>query len=797
MYRESAMPHSYFRQPADKKGEFYVHCEVVDRPGRSSNGLKKVTLNMRVYVNQAQVAKKFELDAGETSRVSMGADFGKIIQILLRISKPEYLQCLKADGCKYDKSKVKEVNGIVPFLKYLEDDGKKNLEAPSPPGLTVTLRPYQRQSLRFMLDQEQSTGMARLLWQGPMNFAGMEKKLYYSQFLHAFSENAIPPHAPRGGFLCEEMGLGKTVEVLGLILANPAPVPMPRIKGVEYTTCDGAVTVQSRGTLVICPVSLVGQWAAEAKSKVKDEALSIYQYHGSSRKKDPKFLADHDVVVTTYATLGTDFGSSAFRPHKSASPLHEIHWHRIVLDESHNVKNSKSQHSKACCALKSLNRWCATGTPVGTTVQDLQGQLQFLHFHPLCNPSVFKRMFETPLTSSDHSGHNKAIFSVLKNLTIRHTKSQKIGGQTVLTLPPRTDVDIKIVLTEPERELYQQQENQARAYFHPIQVRGDRAVGKATIALLSALLPLRQLCAGGNMSRLTSAPIIPQANGTGDHAVMKRTQSSPGSDLECVICHDVLDHPVMTPCGHWFCCECITTWLESDAGRRGCPYCRGTFKKEDLAEPEAPLQLALLPADAEAQAAKDEEAAKPPMVLSKLKALVEDLRQIQLRDPSVKCLIFSQFTTSIDWLKEGLTTAGFGYRTITGSMPQKQRAKAIDAFQSDPPTTVFLLSMRSGAVGINLTAANVVYMLEPCLDPSLEEQAIGRVHRMGQTRPVTVKRLLVADSVEERVVKVVKDRCRSTAGQASTNSMGSGNAGALKTDRQKLKTEEWTYLFQA
>lgn len=83
-----------------------------------------------------------------------------------------------------------------------------------------------------------------------------------------------------------------------------------------------------------------------------------------------------------------------------------------------------------------------------------------------------------------------------------------------------------------------------------------------------------------------------------------------------------------------------------------------------------------------------------------------------------------------------LPQEGFGFRTITGSMPLKQRAKSIEAFQNDAPTTVFLLSVRSGAVGINLTAANYVFLMEPCLNHALEDQAIGRSWRMGQTRKV-------------------------------------------------------------
>jgi SNF2 family DNA or RNA helicase len=75
----------------------------------------------------------------------------------------------------------------------------------------------------------------------------------------------------------------------------------------------------------------------------------------------------------------------------------------------------------------------------------------------------------------------------------------------------------------------------------------------------------------------------------------------------------------------------------------------------------------------------------------------------------------------------------------------------LQAFQGDPPTTVFLLSIRSGAVGINLTAANHVFLLEPCINPALEEQAIGRAWRMGQTRKVVVKRFYVKVSRQDGV----------------------------------------------
>jgi hypothetical protein len=89
-------------------------------------------------------------------------------------------------------------------------------------------------------------------------------------------------------------------------------------------------------------------------------------------------------------------------------------------------------------------------------------------------------------------------------------------------------------------------------------------------------------------------------------------------------------------------------------------------------------------------------------------------------------------------------------------MPLAARGRALAEFQSDPPTTVFLLSIRAGACGINLTQANEVFLLEPCLNPALEAQAVGRVHRMGQTRDVRVTRLVMAGSVEERILEAQK-----------------------------------------
>lgn len=113
---------------------------------------------------------------------------------------------------------------------------------------------------------------------------------------------------------------------------------------------------------------------------------------------------------------------------------------------------------------------------------------------------------------------------------------------------------------------------------------------------------------------------------------------------------------------------------------------------------------------------------------SKFRVLLKELESIRDTDASSKSLVFSQFNSTLAYLQDELPKHGFQFRTLQGSMTMKQRSKALCDFQNDPPTTVFLLSMRSGAVGINLTQANRIFLMEPSFNPALEAQAIVRCY---------------------------------------------------------------------
>ena len=188
-------------------------------------------------------------------------------------------------------------------------------------------------------------------------------------------------------------------------------------------------------------------------------------------------------------------------------------------------------------------------------------------------------------------------------------------------------------------------------------------------------------------------------------------------------------------------------------------------------------------------------------------------------DPSSKSLVFSQYTSTLEWLQKELPNHGFQFRTLSGDMTMKKRAKALHDFQSDPPTTIFLLSMRAGNCGINLTQANRVFLMEPGFNPALEQQAIGRVHRLGQKRKVEIVRLVVKDSIETRLHAFLQKKYGDTSsstdssedppedskpaakpsGKPSAKPAAIGPVGNIATERPKsaILGEEFDILFGA
>jgi superfamily II DNA or RNA helicase len=146
---------------------------------------------------------------------------------------------------------------------------------------------------------------------------------------------------------------------------------------------------------------------------------------------------------------------------------------------------------------------------------------------------------------------------------------------------------------------------------------------------------------------------------------------------------------------------------------------------------------------------------------SKMRRLLELLEE--LRTEGHRALVFSQFTSHLALVREALDKAGFSYLYLDGSTPAGKRAKLVEAFQ-DGEGELFLISLKAGGTGINLTGADYVIHLDPWWNPAVEDQATDRAHRIGQTKPVTVYRLITRGTIEEQILAMHGDKRELVAG---------------------------------
>jgi SNF2 family DNA or RNA helicase len=123
----------------------------------------------------------------------------------------------------------------------------------------------------------------------------------------------------------------------------------------------------------------------------------------------------------------------------------------------------------------------------------------------------------------------------------------------------------------------------------------------------------------------------------------------------------------------------------------------------------------------------------------------------ELRENQHRALVFSQFVDFLELVRQRLDESGISYQYLDGSTPKAQRQARVDAFQAGTGT-LFLISLKAGGFGLNLTGADYVIHLDPWWNPAVEAQATDRAHRIGQERPVTVYRLITKDTIEESIV---------------------------------------------
>lgn len=260
-----------------------------------------------------------------------------------------------------------------------------------------------------------------------------------------------------GGILAEEMGLGKTVEMMALLsLHRRSQI----ICGTVFDDYTGTKVRPSKATVIITPTSILQQWRSELSRHAP--SLKVFHYEGlsSSHKRSltetelvQKLSSDYDVVLATYQTLTKEvhFATDppvrdmrhARRYARKRSPLIQIQWWRVCLDEAQLVESGVTNAARVACRLPRVHSWAVSGTPVKRNVQDLHGLLIFL---------LVKPFNETPKLWGHLVTNHRHIFrEIFAAIALRHTKAQV---RDELQLPPQSRVVITVPFTAIEQQHY-------------------------------------------------------------------------------------------------------------------------------------------------------------------------------------------------------------------------------------------------------------------------------------------------------------------------------------------------------
>lgn len=639
----------------------------------------------------------------------------------------------------------REMNRVNENFGATEDDLRKMPEAQQPAELKTKLLPYQLQGLAWMLDRESpqlpQDGQVVQLWKRERNL--------YVNIATNFSIPG-PPDLCSGGILADDMGLGKTIQVISLLVADP--------KRAEGRTGP---------TLIVCPLGVMSNWSGQiAAHVINEKPLKVFTYHGS-RKADIENLDDYDVVITTYGTMSVERPIHTPDTRKPGGTLFRTKFRRIVLDEGHQIRNPKSQAAAAACALQADSRWVLTGTPIVNTLRDLYSHVKFLRLSGgLSEFPVFQGKLIRPLQRGGNNEAELLLHALMGTLCLRRKKDMKFVD---LKLPEFSSHIFTVQWRKQEREKYDAFAKEAKGILNKIRFERN---AKDYFHVMEILLRMRQTCNHWKLTgeRLTDLLKLLEENQpvslTPENvkALQALLQVRIESREECSICLDDLHSPVITPCGHVFGTECIERVIET---QKKCPMCRA-----DLPNPSMLVEPALeFGEDAtEAEEGIDTDS-------SKITALTNILRATAQKNDGSKTVVFSQWTSFLDVIQDKLEAEGFKFCRIDGKMTATQRDNSIRTLDTDPTTTIMLASLAVCGVGLNLVSANQVILADSWWAPAIEDQAIDRVYRLGQKRDVNVWRLIMENSIEEKVLAIQDDKRRLMA-------------TALRDGGDKLKKKE-------
>ena len=427
-----------------------------------------------------------------------------------------------------------------------------------------------------------------------------------------------------GGILADSMGLGKTIQLLGLMAHEREPPSAP-----------DALSAPSAPTLLICPMSLVGNWEREAERFTPD--LRVHVHHGADRLTGLELAAAAaaaDLVISTYGVVTRD-----------RDALSEIDWRRVVCDEAQNIKNSVTRQAQAVRSLPAGSRIALTGTPVENRLAELWSIMEFTSPGLLGPAQQFRNRYAVPIERSGDAETTARLKRITGPFILRRLKTDK----TIISdLPDKLEMKVWCNLTPEQASLYQATVTDMLAR---IEAAPDGIERRGLV--LATMAKLKQAC---------NHP----AHLLGD-----------GSRL---------------------------------AGRSG--------------------------------------------KLARLEEICDEVIA-----GGEKALCFTQYAEFGRLLQPYLAgRLGYPVHYLHGGTPKRQRDALVSRFQAETDPSIFILSLKAGGTGLNLTAANHVIHVDRWWNPAVEDQATDRAFRIGQRKDVQVRKFVCVGTVEERIDAMIEEK---------------------------------------
>jgi DNA repair protein RAD16 len=624
--------------------DIFMDDSASDQPTTSSNSANATKANRSALLARARQRRQ-----AAPRRRMIGQTREEYERAKLELAHPE-IKTLWTD--------LEKVDRITPEI------------AEQPKWITRQLKPFQLQGLNWMMRQEKSQ------W--------------------------------KGGLLGDEMGMGKTIQAVSLIMSDyPQKAP----------------------TLVIVPPVALMQWSSEIKSYT-DGKLKVLVHHNTDpkvKKLSLKDLQGYDVIMISYSGLESMYRkeSKGWKRDdglvKENSKIHAIHYHRLILDEAHNIKTRTTSVAKACFALKADYKWCLSGTPVQNRIGEFFSLLRFLEVTPFasyfcktcacaklhwvqnaekkcqhCNHSgfqhvsIFNQELLNPITQQGDPTLRKEALSKLPLITDRiMLRRLKKDHTTSMELPPKEVIIHNEFFGEIERDFSTSIMTNTTRTFDRYVSRGVMLNNYANI--FGLIMQMRQVANHPDL-------------------ILKKHAEGGQNVLICCICDEVAEEPIRSRCHHEFCRGCAKDYVRSmgEDSTPDCPRCHIALTI-DFDQPDIE---------------QDEEHVKKSSIINRIKMedwtsstkiemLIYDLYKLRSKKQTHKSIVFSQFTSMLQLVEWRLRRAGFSTVMLDGSMSPAQRQRSIEYFMNNVDCEVFLVSLKAGGVALNLTEASRVFIIDP------------------------------------------------------------------------------------